>query len=67
MPVYTSTVKVENVYLNWTNANGKCTLIDFFSVKSYFDTLLTEMVEGERYKYWIKDKVQERSIVTKGK
>ncbi|XP_055997319.1 uncharacterized protein LOC130047095 isoform X7 [Ostrea edulis] len=62
--VHASTVKVEKVYLNWTDSNEACVLLDFLSVKPNFKTLVADMKQNE--KYWIKDNVVERSVVTKG-
>lgn len=63
--VHASTVKVEKVYLNWTDSNEACVLLDFLSVKPNFKTLVADMKQNK--KYWIKDNVVERSVVTKGK
>ena len=56
------TVKKEK--LNWTEANEDCQLINVSQLRSVYKTLTSELIVGE--KYWIKDSVEEISVLIKG-
>ena len=56
------TVKKEK--LNWAEANEDCQLINVSQLRSVYKTLTSELIVDEEY--WIKDSVEEISVLIKG-
>lgn len=59
-----SEVKVAEDNLTWRKANDACRLISFSQVKSENELFVNQM--GINSNYWIKDLVEEFSVVMKG-
>ena len=59
-----ATVTVKKEKLNWTEANEDCQLINVSQLRSVYKTLTSELIVGEEY--WIKDSVEEISVLIKG-
>lgn len=59
-----SEVKVAKDNLTWRKANDGCRLISFSQVKSENKSFVQQMDENSNY--WIKDLVEEFTVVIKG-
>ncbi|XP_078330970.1 uncharacterized protein LOC144624809 [Crassostrea virginica] len=57
-------VTVKKEKLNWAEANEDCQLINVSQLRSVYKTLTSELIVREEY--WIKDSVEEISVLIKG-
>ena len=57
-------VTVKKEKLNWAEANKDCQLINVSQLRAVYKTLTSELIVGEEY--WIKDSVEEISVLIKG-